>query len=117
MATQEDWAMKAATELAHISYALFGSLSCDSYVTDEQFANVAKRYKDVILERCPFEVDRAYMQVPRCDTCKHWTRDVDPTGKKQYSGICYNPELMALGSGQTTGTSDTYGCVQWEAKP
>lgn len=45
--TNEDWAQAAAEELA--SHFSFGS-GPDCYVTDEQRANVARNYRDIILK-------------------------------------------------------------------
>ena len=56
-----DWIADAAAELAgHFS---FGP-GPDSYVTDEQRANVAKNYAAIIEKHCPMERDVAYMKVP-----------------------------------------------------
>ena len=75
-----DWITEAATELA--SHFSFGS-GRDSYVTDEQRANVAKHYAEIIVKHCPMAPDTAYMPVPRCKTCRHWGQI-----NKGDSGLC-----------------------------
>jgi hypothetical protein len=73
MAIVKDWAQEAAKELA--SYFSFGA-GRDSYVTDEQRQRVADSYRTIILKHCPMQPDVAYMPVPRCESCGHFTKHI-----------------------------------------
>lgn len=67
---------------------------------------------DVIESHLPFKKDIAYMPIPRCDTCKHWTH----RGIRDYCGhpaLRLRDSLLFVPPLETTGN---FGCVQWEAK-
>ena len=83
----KDWTAEAAREIDEM-----GS-------SDESAGWV----RDMIIKHCPFKPDVAYMPVPRCDSCKHWT----PHGNGY--GDC--PTVQ-----NDHGTSADFGCTQWEAK-
>ena len=51
--------------------------------------------------------DRKWMRVPRCDSCRLWTRP-DPN----QDGIC----TLWKGNRIVVTTSADYGCVRWEGK-
>lgn len=96
----KDWTTKAAEELTKNSLISAAGI------------------RQTIVEHCPLEPGVAYMPVPRCDLCKHWTRGTIPVIKKpSRGGVCQNPELQAFAEGhQTLETAEGFGCVQWEAK-
>lgn len=109
--TTTDWILNAARELANN----FGfRANHDSYVTNEQRANVAKNYAAIIQRHSPFQDGVAYMPVPRCDGCKHW---------EQYElenvGICLEARksiLCSTGGNTDFETKEDFGCVRWEKK-
>ncbi len=53
-----------------------------------------------------FEVDVAYMPVPRCDSCAHWS------GGSHSDGVC--AKVIQL-NGMLVPKD--FGCVQWKEKP
>lgn len=58
--------------------------------------------------------DVAYMPVPRCDGCLHWEKNL------RYSGVCRKSEDDDGGLSADDAmivTRQSFGCVQWEAKP
>ena len=108
MAFVQDWVIAAAREIA--SHWSFGS-GPDSYITDDQKHHIASNFAAMINKHCPFEPDVAYMPVPRCDQCKHWTPILigAQAGRATGRGLCnaLSPPLV---------TDDSFGCVQWGAK-
>jgi hypothetical protein len=76
----------------------------------------------LIEEECPFKDSVAYMPVPRCETCRHWDRNIsEGTRVIEEQGRC----LMMYEGSKTKiwpeyrddiMTSADFGCVQWEAK-
>jgi len=68
---------------------------------------------NTIVKHCPFEADTAYMPVPRCDGCKHWTyrpEYLDP------HGACMADAIGSDCNDYTIIVPADFGCVQWEAK-
>lgn len=58
----------------------------------------------------PFKADTAYMEVPRCDTCKYWGQ---PIRMMNGRGACTK---IHLASDLLLITDNDFGCVLWEAK-
>ena len=96
-----DWLTKAAREIAASPHDL-----------DED------EVRAVIVTHVPFQLDVAYMPVPRCDQCKHW-KDAEDTNDN--IGTCtreWRPDaLMWVAGGDTDfRTMANFGCVQWEPR-
>jgi len=110
MEDAKDWVMAAANEI-------LDAKAREGF--DGRYRNAALTEIRLYIEKhSPFRSDVAYMPVPRCDGCRHWTRGVIPVIKKpSCGGTCANPELRAIvGEQQTMETAEDFGCVQWEAK-
>jgi len=78
----------------------------DNYTPDVLRPIIAEHfpYKD-------FTEGVAYMPVPRCDTCTHWTSRV------KYFGWCGMKRVkLDTQPGATLLTASDFGCVQWERK-
>lgn len=104
MALVKDWVIEAAREIA---------------------TRLQKRYdylgrgliaETVIRTHSPFKEGIAYIPVPRCETCKHWT----PRNQPEYTWS--DCEVLSTGSVVSTEgddviqTQEDFGCVQWEKK-
>jgi len=85
-----DWMTEAATEIAA------------GIVLDANITNTRAGLRSIIARHCPLEPDVAYMPVPRCETCRHWTD----------WGSC---EKLPWNDGHVR-TEPDFGCVKWEAK-
>ena len=74
--------------------------------------------RKIILKHQPLKPDTAYMEVPRCETCKYWQKD---HSYEEPSGICLRQEsygkIWSDCGDYTIMTSGDFGCVQYEAKP
>jgi hypothetical protein len=102
MAIVKDWALEAAEETWD------WIKSTDSYLPMD--------IRAIILKHCPMLPDVAYMPVPRCETCAHWTqREHDKT-----TGICgldVTPShKMWPDMYDNIVTTEDFGCVQWKKK-
>lgn len=60
--------------------------------------------QEMIIKHCPFKQDVAYMPVPRCDSCAHYTQSTQ--------------ECAALRTGplNVIFTSPDFGCVKWKER-
>lgn len=86
----KDWLAKAIDEIATEVYETSGPGT--GIHVDEMRA--------IFDKHCPFKTDVAYIPVPRCDSCAHWT------GMPSYWGSC--KQLVIT-------TPPDFGCVQWRA--
>ncbi len=69
--------------------------------------------REIISRHCPLAPDVAYMPVPRCDTCAHWTlrpEYVEP------HGACTAEEIGSDCNDYTIIVPADFGCVQWKSK-
>lgn len=71
-----------------------------------------EQIKAIIALNCPFEEGVAYMPVPRCETCAHWSefRNVDGEGE------CKKMQMPTSGGVYYLQTTADFGCVQWKAR-
>lgn len=66
----------------------------------------------------PFKPDEAYMLVPRCEACTHWSK----RHHHENSGFCMLPQALNDAAPMWTEmydyilTNADFGCVGWEAK-
>ncbi len=118
MTTTKDWMQEASNEITAQQIEL-GRLSR---------VNVPA----IIAKHSPFKENVAYMPVPRCETCGHWTRNRYDAS----NGSCVLTE-GSDGGGSASTYSDSkayatvggdefdvpvlytrvdFGCVQWKAK-
>lgn len=88
----KDWMMEAALNIYH------GGEHGEHLDTSPEIM------RDVIAEHSPFKDGVAYMPVPRCETCAHWTTSTQ--------------ECAALRTGplNVIYTSLDFGCVKWNAR-
>lgn len=76
-----------------------------------------------ILKSLGFKSETAYIEVPRCATCKNWERHrPGPFETREITnGACCGgtgPSGVYVECGEATlSTEQDFGCVQWEAKP
>lgn len=74
------------------------------------------------MERAGFKMETAYMEVPRCETCRWWDHRTEH-GLRGGSGVCgrfSRPGAANLAIVSGIGdllTDGIFGCVQWEGKP
>jgi hypothetical protein len=63
-----------------------------------------------------FEQGVAFMQVPRCDSCRYWKKRNETTGSclKQFEPDA-KLDVAESGGGDLQTEAD-FGCVQWSAK-
>jgi hypothetical protein len=109
MAYRENWASRAANEIID---------KCDVPTGGGRYrASVHAWITSAIARYSPFKEDTAYMEIPRCDSCKHWARGtILVTNQPSRGGFCRNPELRAFGGQQILETAEDFGCMQWEKK-
>lgn len=96
-----DWTQKAAEEVVeHIA-------DTDNYIASE--------IRAIIEKHVPFEPEVAYMPIPRCESCRRWTKH-PPGAYPSPSGSCDVLRFTSpMGEWHMT-TSPDFGCVRWEAK-
>jgi ferredoxin len=75
-------------------------------------ANHATPEEAAVLTRHGFKLETAYMEVPRCATCRFW---VDQGYVTEPRGVCGQPDFSAFRCGnELLETASTFGCVKWE---
>lgn len=112
MAVVKDWISEAARDIA-----------------DETSNLDSGDVRRILLEHVPFEDGVAYMPVPRCDGCKHWSamgiwspRDIGVCGRlKSFNDPAQPVSLWTVSmwnDNQDTQlrTHRDFGCVAWEEK-
>lgn len=110
-----DWVIAAAREIC----LTFGKTS---YEGDEPNFLVLNMVRGIIERYSPFKPDVAYMPVPRCDGCKHWSRWIEgePNGSCELTKDAWQTEnkakFYAEGGYVRVDTEANFGCVQFEAK-
>lgn len=71
-----------------------------------------------IAKHLPLKAETAYMEVPRCETCTHWSK----RHHHENSGFCMLPQALNDAAPMWTEmydyilTNADFGCVAWEAK-
>lgn len=105
----KNWVVEAAEEIAE-----------EQWFTPDGIAQIIREY-------CPLKEDVAYMLVPRCEMCQHWS----PIALTPRYGTClllqhgnYARDLaisrlaVADGAEYPAGltTQDGFGCVQWKER-
>ena len=100
MAIVKNWMREAAVEIAGN-----GTKYWDDRLIDQAV--------DVILKHCPMKPDTAYMEVPRCETCRHFLPWKRLSAREPLESIRGDCQLFL---GKLNGIRNDFGCVQWEAK-
>lgn len=75
----------------------------------------------IIAKHCPMKEGEAWMKVPRCETCVHWTLTQD----RSTVGDCeviYHSDRIQVGTKMVDlktplVTVAAFGCIQWKEKP
>lgn len=105
----KDWSREAAREVARVT-------SRDQ-VYEEDPQRVAY-FQSIIEAHCPLKRDVAYMPVPRCDGCRHWSQYKSPYFEDQGACQLGRAEQGKLWADEgAVNTFADFGCAQWEAKP
>ena len=79
----------------------------------------AEAMAEVIRKHNPAQPDVAYMPVPRCVSCRFWTREDEHTGLCHMNKTHFKRQTMWVDDDAAVGviaTSEDFGCVQWTAK-
>lgn len=111
MANVKDWAEEAAREII--------DSDLDEGLGSRYRANAvaeARDIRDIIVKHCPMKPEVAYMEVPRCATCKHWYKGL---GQHHDIGQClrpYDSDSKVWPDRNDLNTKASFGCVEWEKK-
>lgn len=62
-----------------------------------------------------FKPDTAYMEVPRCDSCKHWRHVLRGLGVCEKLNTVNDAVVVTGGAYAQLQTRGHFGCVQFEA--